>query len=128
MYYLFVARYLSKKSNAKTNIWLDLLLIHLHPNFLDSDKSFCISFLSSASSEVVVCFRRTYMATKNYVIFAAITWKSNYENESQIPSKCFFNSPKNSGYDCTINFYWLHIYFHIHFTSVLSYCIISSAL
>ena len=64
MYYLFVARYLSKKSNAKTNIWLDILLIHLHPNFLDSDKSFCISFLSSASSEVVVCFRRTYMATK----------------------------------------------------------------
>ena len=128
MYYLFVTRYLSKKSNSKTNIWHDILLIHLHPNFLDSNMSFCISFLSFASSVVVVCFRRTYMATKNYVIFAAITWKSDYGNESQIPSKCFFNSPKNSGYDCAINFYWLHIYFHIHFTSVLSYCIISSAL
>ena len=41
--------------------------------------------------------------------------------ESKISSNCFFNSPKNSGYDCAMNFYWFHIYFDKYLSpSVLS--------
>ena len=52
--------------------------MHLHPNFLDTDISFCLPFLSSACSVVVVCCPpRQYGCQKS--------WRSRGNPTARIP-------------------------------------------